>query len=84
MSKILKPNLEYPDPKKNVSFIFQGIVSPHDLAITQRGDAVYVVEVPTDRSSTKIHKYDVISNNNNAEDSENNPEPDMGLGSFAF
>jgi hypothetical protein len=67
------------------SFIFQGIVSPHDLAITQRGDAVYVVEVPTDRSSTKIHKYDVISNNNNAEEgSENNPEPEMGLGGFAF
>jgi len=62
-----------------------GIVSPHDLAITQRGDAVYVVEVPTDRSSTKIHKYDVISNNNNAEEgSENNPEPEMGLGGFAF
>lgn len=54
------------------------------MAITQRGDAVYVVEVPTDRSSTKIHKYDVISNNNNAEGSENNPEPEMGLGGFAF
>ena len=66
------------------SIFFQGIVSPHDLAITQRGDAVYVVEVPTDRSSTKIHKYDVISNNNNAEGSENNPEPEMGLGGFAF
>ena len=54
------------------------------MAITQRGDAVYVVEVPTDRSSTKIHKYDVISNNNNGEGSENNPEPEMGLGGFAF
>jgi len=41
-----------------------GIVSPHDLAISQRGDAVYVVEVPQDRTKTKIHKYDVINNNN--------------------
>ena len=26
-----------------------GIGSPHDLAISQRGDAVYVAEVPQDR-----------------------------------
>lgn len=40
-----------------------GIVSPHDLAVSQNGDTVYVVEVPLDRKNTKIHKYDVINNN---------------------
>jgi len=45
-----------------------GIVSPHDLAISQRGDTVYVVEVPQDRKNTKIHKYDVINNNARAEE----------------
>jgi len=39
-----------------------GIVSPHDLAISRNGDAVYVVEVPLDRKKPKIHKYDVINN----------------------
>jgi len=39
-----------------------GISSPHDLAVSQRGDAVYVVEVPQDRKNIKIHKYDVINN----------------------
>jgi len=52
-----------------------GIGSPHDLAISQRGDAVYLVEVPQDRASEKIHKYDVINNNNIGTD---------GLGGFAF
>jgi len=41
-----------------------GISSPHDLAISQKGDAVYIVEVPLDRKNVKIHKYDVINNNN--------------------
>jgi len=40
-----------------------GIVSPHDIAISQKGDTVYVVEVPLDRKNQKIHKYDVINNN---------------------
>ena len=46
----------------------QGIVSPHDLAVSQNGETVYVVEVPLDRKNQKIHKYDVINNN-----------PDQGL-----
>jgi len=41
-----------------------GISSPHDMAISQKGDAVYLVEVPLDRRNVKIHKYDVINNNN--------------------
>jgi len=45
-----------------------GIVSPHDLAISQNGDTVYVAEVPLDRNSVKLHKYDVINNS-----------PDQGL-----
>ena len=40
----------------------QGISSPHDMAVSQRGDAVYVAEVPQDRKNIKIHKYDVINN----------------------
>ena len=47
-----------------VFYVFQGISSPHDLAISQKGDAVYIVEVPLDRKNVKIHKYDVINNNN--------------------
>jgi len=39
-----------------------GIVSPHDLAISQNGDTVYVAEVPLNRQNVKIHKYDVINN----------------------
>jgi len=45
-----------------------GIVSPHDLAVSQNGDTLYVVEVPLDRQNQKIYKYDVINNN-----------PDQGL-----
>ena len=52
---------------KYVHFL-QGIVSPHDLAVSQNGETVYVVEVPLDRKNQKIHKYDVINNN-----------PDQGL-----
>ena len=70
-------------PKPNASFAYifintvkylkyvhflQGIVSPHDLAVSQNGETVYVVEVPLDRKNQKIHKYDVINNN-----------PDQGL-----
>merc|ERR1711863_182732 len=39
-----------------------GIVSPHDLAISQNGDTVYLAEVPLNKNSVKIHKYDVINN----------------------
>ena len=41
----------------------QGIVSPHDVAVSQDGDTVYVVAVDLDRKSQKVHKYDVINNN---------------------
>ena len=50
------------------SLKLQGIVSPHDLAISQNGDTVYVAEVPLNRNSVKLHKYDVINNS-----------PDQGL-----
>ena len=52
----------------NLFFLLQGIVSPHDLAVSQNGDTLYVVEVPLDRQNQKIYKYDVINNN-----------PDQGL-----
>ena len=48
--------------------LLQGIGSPHDVAVSQNGDTVYIVEVPLDRKNQKVHKYDVINNN-----------PDQGL-----
>jgi len=42
--------------------IQEGLSAPHDLAISQTGDSVYVAEVDPQKS-TKIHKFEVIRTN---------------------
>lgn len=64
----MRLNLHIQIKMRQSFFSLQGIVSPHDLAVSQNGDTLYVVEVPLDRQNQKIHKYDVINNN-----------PDQGL-----
>jgi hypothetical protein len=42
-------------------FLFKDITSPHDLAISPHGDAVYVAEIGDKNKKYKLHKFEVIN-----------------------
>ena len=49
-------------------FVFQNLASPHDIAVSLTGDAIYVAEI-TPGKGAKLQKYDVMAEDSNDLDS---------------
>ena len=48
----------------NVWLFFQNLASPHDIAVSLTGDAIYVAEI-TPGKGAKLQKYDVMAEDSN-------------------